>query len=217
MSDTFASTAAKAFVARHPSYIVNKHNAGLMSKEVIRLVDEEGYDPASISTYEVAFQNLLQELELNEPEQPKSVEEMSPEELSALPPDKQDRLPTHLFRKLAEYDLKKRWKKPEVSKHTAFLKQTFEEEGFAFSPANAAAVNKWMEERNLGFTSANIRLALADCEDNLELSEKVLSEMPADEYRQIVEADFRKRHAEQKPRQPNWPVGFRYTSWLHNQ
>jgi hypothetical protein len=213
----FATAAAKVFLERHPSYVVGSHNADLMSKAILRLVDSEGADPANVSTYERAFQDCLQELELREPEQPKSVEEMTAEELSALPPEKQDRLPSHLLLKVANFDLNKRWKKPEASEHSQFLKETFESEGFAFSPANAKIINDWIEQRGLGFTSANLRLALADCEDKLELSEKVLNEMPADEYRKtVIEREFNQRQKEQPKREQRQPWGVKYTEWLHN-
>jgi hypothetical protein len=218
MSDSFASSAAREFVKRHPLYIVNKHNAGLMSKEVVRLVDEEGRDPASVFTYNEAFQNLQHELELKEVEATKSYHEMTEQELLALPAKEQDRLPADILRRVANYEMAKLRQKPQISEHTRFLTEVFEEMGIAYSPANIKIVHEWMEERKLGLTSSNIRLAICDCEDALAPSEKVLNEMSSKEFLEtVVKPEHARRQSEQKPRQPNWPVGFRYVSWLHDQ
>jgi hypothetical protein len=219
MSDTsFATAAAKVFLERHPSYVVGSHNATLMSKAILRLVDSEGADPANVSTYEQAFQDCLQELELREPDQPKSVEEMSGEELLALSPDKQDRLPTHLFRKLAEYELRQRIQKPVLPEEIAMFKPLFEEQEVAFSAKNLKIVREWLDSRQLGYTDANLSLAIISCEDQLELSEQVLESMSGDEYRKtVVEPAFRKHQAEQ-PKRPESrvPWGVKFTEFLHN-
>ncbi len=218
MSDTsFATAAAKVFLERHPSYIVGSHNATRMAKAILRLVDSEGADPASVSTYEQAFQDCLQELELREPEQPKSVEEMSGEELSMLPPDKQDRLPTHIFLKLAEFELRQRSRKPALPEECAMFKPLFEGEDVAFSAKNLEIVREWMDSRQLGYTDGNFRLAIIACEEQLEPSDEVLESMSADEYRKsVVEPSFRQRRAAQSKSENSKPLGVATVQYLHS-
>jgi len=121
----FATAAAKTFVARNPGYVVSKKNSPIMARELIRLVEQEGAEPASVDTYVRAFQNCLQELEIREPEPRKSVEEMWPEELAALSPAEQERLPDHILRKLANYELTKRRQKPTLDEHSATLIKSY--------------------------------------------------------------------------------------------
>lgn len=220
MSDsTFEKAAAREFVNRNPSYIVSKRNATLMSKEVLKLVDEQGYDPASVFTYERAFQNCLEELEVREAEPRKSVEELSSEELSTLSPAEQDRLPDHLLRKLANYELSQRRQKPTLDEHSATLKQIFEELDVSFSPANTKIIHEWLDLRQLGYTPANIRLAILDNESRLELSETALEAMSAADYKkEVLEPKLRAAQAAQKKVESRVPYGVQsYSGWLHNQ
>ena len=96
-NSAFATSAAKVFIQRCPSYVINKKNSAIMAKELIRLVEEENCDAASVNTYVQAYQNCLQELEVREPETRQTVEDMSAEELLQLSPAEQDRLPDHPF------------------------------------------------------------------------------------------------------------------------
>lgn len=38
-----------------PVYVVCSKNAKVMEKEILRLVNEEGHEPESIRTYQIAF------------------------------------------------------------------------------------------------------------------------------------------------------------------
>jgi hypothetical protein len=218
MSDSaFATAAAKVFLERHPSYIVSPQNAKLMSEAILKLVDEENADPASVFTYERAFQDCLQLLELREPEARKSPQEMSGEELSKLSEPEKDRLPTQLFRKLADYELQQRSRKPALPDEIAMLKPLFEEQDVAFSAKNLKIVREWLDSRQLGYAEDNLRLAIITCEDQLEPSEQVLDLMSADEYRKsVVEPAFRQRRTAQPKPASRVPLGVKYTEWLHN-
>jgi hypothetical protein len=218
-NSAFATSAAKVFLQRCPSYVVNKTNSAIMAKELIRLVEEEDCDAANVDTYVRAFQNCLGELEVREPEPRKSVEEMTPEELSKLSPTEQEKLPSNLLRKLANYELTQRRQKPTLDEHSAALKNIFEELDVAFSPANTKIIHEWMDSRQLGYSPANIRLAIIDNESRLELSEQAIDQMSSAEYRkEVLEPKLRaSREAQSKP-QSRVPFGVQsYSSFLHNQ
>lgn len=219
MSNDFAKSAAKAFLERCPSYIVCQKNAKIMEKEILRLVDEQDADPGSISTYEQAFQNCFQELELREPEPRKSVEEMTGAELAKLSPTEQEKLSGDLLRKLANYELAQRKQKPVLDEYGAALKQMFEELDVAFSPANTKIINEWMDSRQLGYSPANIRLAIIDNESRLEPSEQAIEQMSSDEYReQVLKPKLQASQAAQKKVESRVPFGVQsYSGWLHNQ
>ena len=207
----FATAAAKTFIERNPSYIVNPHNSKLMSKELIRLVEDEGYDPASVSSYEQAMQNCWEQLELKEPEPRKTIHEMSCEELLALPPREYEKLPSEITREVANWEMAKLREKPVLSEDAAFLTETFEDSGVAYSPDNVSTVRRWLDERNLGYTAANLRLAINANEETLYPSEKVLASMSGDEYAEFLRKDYLRKNDGKLP--PNeW--GPNYRSWL---
>src|ERR1700733_2527500 len=152
MTTSFVTAAAKTFLERHPSYIVCEENSKILPREAVRLVDEEGADPANVATYERAFSACLENLRLNEPPQSKSLDEMDGEELSALPDKKKDLLPDHLLKRLANYELQQRRKRPEPSEADLILRPLFGEEGFADSTKNRAIIGGYMNKRSLGYS-----------------------------------------------------------------
>jgi hypothetical protein len=220
MTTSFATAAAKTFLERHPAYVVCPENSKIMSAEVIRLVDE-GADPANVATYERAFSNCLADLKLNEPPQSKSLDEMDGAELSALPDKKKDLLPDHLLKRLANYELQQRRKRPEPSEADLILRPLFAEEGSADSTKNRAIIGGWLNKRSLGYSLSNLSLAIEACSEHLEPSAQALEEMSGDEYRKsIVEPEFARKLAAQakQPRHERGnPPGFSYVSWLHGQ
>lgn len=214
----FVTAAAKVFLEQHPFYILNKHNAAIMAREITRLFEQEQYDPSSVETYAKAFQNCLEELELREPEARKTVEDMSPEELLALPPKEQERLPDRILKKMANYELSQRRHKPTPSEESALLTTLFEEQGFSFSPGNAAIVGDWMKARNLGYSESNLRLAISACEVSLDPSEQRLNDMSSDEYLDaVVKPEFARKQAAQPKRESAKPWGVSTVQWIHSR
>jgi hypothetical protein len=201
-----------------PTYIACPENAKIMEKEILRLVNEEGHEPESIRTYQIAFANVWDELKLNEPSEKKRPEAMTPEELFALPEPEKENLPSHLLKRLAEFELKQRRAKPQLSKELELLQSVFADEGFAYNDHNRRTVNKWLTDRNLAFTVHNIRQGIAQHENDLSPSEEVIDSLTADEYRdQILKPAFRKEQAAQAPRERNFPEGVRFSRYLHEQ
>lgn len=217
-TNAFATAAGKVFIERHSSYIRCPENAKLMMKEVLRLVEEENSDPANVGTYERAFSNCRENLRLQEISQPKTVDEMTPEELSALPDKEKDRLSSHLLKRLANWELDQRRKRPEPSDADLILRPLFGDEGFADSTKNRAIIGGWMNKRGLGYSLSNLSLAIEACSEHLEPSPQALERMSADEYRKsIIEPEFAKKQAAQPKRESRQPWGVKYTEWLHNQ
>ena len=213
----FAASAVKAFCAETPAYIPCEDNSRILTKEVVRLYHEEGADPTALHTYRRAFDHVRDQLRLNETPVRKAYSEMSPEELSQLPDADKDKLAAGDLKRLAEYELQQRWIKPPESAETKLLREIFEvEEGFAFSPANAAIIRDWLESRNLAVSESNIQTAIAACETRLEPSQQYLDSLSADRYRkEYLEPMIRKEQAAQPKRQNPVPFGVKYTNWIH--
>jgi hypothetical protein len=215
---SFATAAALEFTRQYKLYIPNQHNSELMGRELARLVLEEGADPHALETYRQAFSNVREHLELREPEERKSFNEMTPEELFALSPEDKDRLSTANLKRLANYELQRTRQRPELSEADTILRQLFEDQGWADSNENKAVVGRWMNKRGLDDSPANLSTAILACESSLAPSEKALDDMPSDEYRKaVVEPEFRKRQATQPRRESGQPWGVKYTEWIHNR
>lgn len=143
---------------------------------------------------------------------------MTPEELFALPEPEKENLPSHLYKRLAEYEYKQHRVKPQLSEELELLQSVFADEGFAYNDHNRRTVNKWLTDRNLAFTVHNIRHGIAQHENDLSPSEEVIESLSASEYRdQILMPAFRKEQAAQAPRERNFPEGVRFSRYLHEQ
>jgi len=144
---------------------------------------------------------------------------MTPEELAKLSPAEQERLPDHILRKLANFELAQRRQKPTLDEHSATLKQIFEELDVAFSPGNTKIVAEWMNSRELGFSPANIRMAILDNESRLEPSEQVIQSMSAEEYKKaVLDPKLRAARAAQPKPGSKVPFGVQsYSSWIHSR
>jgi hypothetical protein len=215
----FVIAAAKYFVEKHPRYIVCPENSKILTAEILRLVDE-GADPTAVVTYDIAFSNRVADLTLKAEEfgQPKKPEELTMEEIAALTPGEQDRLPSAVLRRFANWELQQRRKKPVIDEDQALLTKLFEENGFAFSAKNVGAISKWMDERGLGYSPANLTQALETNEGKLEPSEAEIEHMPASEYKErIVNPELREWQAKQPKPEPSVPFGVRRTRFLHEQ
>lgn len=209
--------AARAWRELCPVYIACPQNAKIMEKELLRLVNEEGHEPESIQTYQIAFANVWEQLQLNEPSEKKRPEDMTPEDLFALPEPEKENLPSHLLKRLAEFELKQRRAKPQLSEELELLQSIFADEGFAYDDHNRGTVNKWLTDRNLAFTVQNIRQGIAQHENDLSPSEEVIDALTADEYKQqILDPEFRKARTAQAPRERNFPEGTRFSRYLHD-
>lgn len=212
-----ASAAVRAFCQENKAYIPCEDNSRILTKEVVRLYHEENADPTSLWTYRQAFRNVADQLHLNELPEQKNPSQMTPEELSALSDTEKDRLSLPDLKRLAEWEMRQRRVRPEMSLEQQLLKQLFEDEGFAFSGRNTAVIAKWIDERHLACSEPNILSALDACEQHLEPSERALEQMSGDEYRKaVVEPEFRKRQALQPTRESRVPLGVSFTQWLHN-
>jgi hypothetical protein len=235
----FNTNAAKAFLQFHPEYELTPGNARILSAQVLQLI-EEGYDPADVGTFEVAFQNRRVALKLKDlppPETPleetmeyrsrEYFRELSPEDkeafgarLAKLTDRQRDSLPDWLARFHVQYDVRNQ-NKAVVSEADAILRPLFLSEGFADSSKNRAIVAGWMNKRELGYSLGNLKLALSECAEHLEPSAEAIDKMSADYYKKtIVDPEFKKQQAE-KAKQPTRgrgnPPGFSYVSWLHGQ
>jgi hypothetical protein len=218
MNTSFVTAAAKTFLERHPSYIVCEENSKRLLREAVRLVDEEGADPANVATYERAFSACLADLKLNEAPQSKPLDEMTGEELAALPDKKKDLLPDHILKRLANYEFQQRRKRPEPSEADLILLPLFTKEGFADSTKNRAIIGGYLDKRGLGYSLPNLSLAIDACSERLEPSTQALEEMSGDEYRKsIVEPEFARKQAAQPKRESSKPWGVSSTQWLHSQ
>ena len=214
----YAKSAAKTFSELTPEYIACPENARIMEAEISRLAQEEGRPPEDIRTFCTAFRNLRDQLRLNETPVQKPHSDMTVEELFSLPDSEKDNLSTSDLKRLAEYELKRRQIKPEIDESEALVRQLFNDEGLASSPENRQIVSRWLQERSLDFSPSNITKGIEECDELLEPSEEFISRMSADQYKRIVvDPTLRKQQASQPQRERNWPVGIRYTSWLHNQ
>jgi len=207
--------AALAFREICPAYVVCPENAKIMEKEILRLVNEEGHEPESIRTYQIAFANVWDQLQLNDPSEKKRPEDLTPEELFALTEAEKEHLPTRLLKQLAEYEFKQQRVKPQLSEEVELLQSVFADEGFAYNDHNRRTVNKWLTDRDLAFSVHNIRQGIAQSENALTPSEEVIESLSADEYKQqILDPEFRKARAAQTKR--NFPAGVRFSRYLHD-
>jgi hypothetical protein len=214
----FAANAAKYFLQKHPRYIVCPENSKILTVEILRLVNE-GADPSAVSTYDAAFSNCWESLTLKEEEQPKTPEELTMQEIAALSPIEQERLPGPVLRRFANWELQKRKQKPAPCETDAIIKSIFEESGFSDSAKNRSAISTWMNTRGLGYSEANLAQAIEACESELEPSEQAIQDMSGEEYKErIVDPTFREWQAKQpKPEPGNTPLGVRWTRYLHEQ
>ena len=217
--NVFAINAAKYFLEAHPRYIVCPENSKILTAEILRLVNE-GADPSAVTTYDRAFSNCWEQLTLTEERaQPKTPEELTMEEISALSPIEQERLPGPVFRRFANWELQKRKQKPAPCETDAIIKSIFEESGFSDSAKNRSTIGKWMDDRGLGYSEANLTQAIEACESELEPSEQAIQDMSSKEYKErIVDPTFREWQGKQPTPEPgNTPLGVRWTRYLHEQ
>ena len=213
----FATNAAKVFLEQHPSYIACPENCRVLMAEIQKLIDEEQVDSGNVATYEKAFLRCWQDLKLREAAKPKSPEEMTMEEIAALSPAEQDRLPGPILRRFANWELQQRMRKPVLTEVDAILKTLFENNGFADSIRNRATVGKWMDERGLMYSGENLTRAIEACEAGLEPSEAAIESMSGDEYKKrIVDPKFHEWQAKQTKPEPSCiPLGVRPTRYFH--
>lgn len=106
-----------------------------------------------------------------------------------------------------------------LSEADEIIKPLFEENGFADSVKNRSTISKWMDQRGLGYSPANLTQAIEACETALEPSQAAIEHMSGDEYKErIVDPMFRESRAKQpKPEPIHIPLGVRTTRFLHEQ
>ena len=189
-------------------------NSKILLAEILRLVDE-GADPSAVATYDRAFSNCWEQLTLREEEtsQAKAPEELTMEEIASLSPIEQDRLPSPVLRRFANWELQQRKLRPVLSEADTIIKELFEENGFADSAKNRSTIGKWMDNKGLGYSPANLKQAIEACEPDLELSQAAIESMSSDEYKaRIVDPQVREWQAKQpKPESSRIPLGMRPT------
>ena len=214
----WAANAAKVFIETHPRYIASQQNSEILTAEIMRLVDA-GADPSDVSTYNAAFSNVWEQLKLREEEQRKTPEELTMAEIAALLPADQDKLSSAVLRRFANWEFQQRKQRPALSEADAILTRLFQESGFAFSARNARAIKTWMDAKGLGYSEANLQLAIDANENSLEPSETAISQMSSAEYKKrIVDPQFREWQAKQPKSEPSGvPFGVRATRFLHER
>lgn len=212
----FVISAAKYFLEKHPRYIVCPENSKVLTAEILRLVDE-GADPTAIPTYDAAFANCREQLTLKEYQPPKTPDELTMEEIAALSPVDQERLPNPVLRRFVNWELQQRRPKPTLPDYEATVRPLFEDAGFAYSAKNIAVLKQWMDTAGLAYSEENIAQAFDVCGADFDPSEAAIESMSGDEYKErIVDPKFREWQAQQpKPEQSRIPLGVRTTRYLH--
>jgi len=210
--------AAQVFLELTPEYIVCPENAKILEKEIVKLVDREGFDPADVATYRKAFCRVADQLKLNEIREQKPLEEFSGEELSKLSTAEKDRLSTPLTKRLADFEFQQSRLKPEVTQEQQWARAEFEDADAAYSPANCRIVTDWLKSNGLALTPQNIRVAIIQVGEQLAPSEAYLNSLSADRYRkEVVEPEFRKQRASERKPESKLPFGIKsYADWLHS-
>ena len=220
--DKFAQSAAALFVSRHPEYKVVPENWEVM-RSALEELHNAGYDMRATTTYETAFENCRDRLQLQEtaPATALSYDELSMEQLAALSPKELDRVPDRVLRKLASWEATQRMK-PQPSDTDLMLKELFQSHGLADSAFNKAKVAKFMDEHGLDYSLENLTSVIQQLRDHppgLEVSDAVVENLDSETYKNVVVIpEWKEQQAKQpKPEPSRVPIGVRYTSWLHNQ
>ena len=85
------------------------------------------------------------------------------------------------------------------------------------SKKNSAILLNWLFRRDLAPTQGNLHTAYESTSGQMEPSDLAISRMSSDEFKKrIVDPEFREIESKRPRRERKFPIGVRYTRYLHD-
>jgi len=203
--DLAAKNAAQTFMELTPAYLPCPENLEAIIKW---FKAHPSADPTEVRYFQSAFSELCAEgkLKMPEPTEP----QLTDADYKTMSADEfRKRIVEPQFAEL------KRKTKPEVD--------TFAGEFWAAHPdvapskKNSAILLNWLFHRDLTPTQGNLHTAYESTFGQMEPSDLAISRMSSDEFKKrIVDPEFQEIESKRPKRERKFPIGVRYTRFLHD-
>jgi hypothetical protein len=203
--DIAAKNAAQTFAELTPAYLPCPENLEAIVKWFKAHPDA---DPTEVNSFQSAFSQLSAEgkLKMPEPTEP----ELTDADYKTMSADE--------FRKRIvepQFAEQKRKAKPDVDPFAGEFWAAHPD--VAPSKKNSAILLNWLFRRDLAPTQGNLHVAYESTSSQMEPSDLAISRMSSDEFkRRIIDPEFREIESKRPKPERKFPMGVRYTRYLHD-